>query len=344
MHFRLRCTFLLDLLLGRPDLWNKLFQSNHVLEMVVPLLDHRKRVGKLAQKAVENGGKAGTGEKKALLHRMTSLIKQKLSKLRLSSMPLSSPVDMEAATDALQQIMKEANKSKDKEFLSCCSSSIIFLLRLMPNSPEVISLASAEYGNVVTEWSTKRNSGASLLDDLISHMPALAQASIFGALNRATQDARSPFLKMEAFRLLSLLFANKPNAEGSSDIEKMAQAKIHESQDDLLIAMNETLKDEEMVKPKRARAIFKAFEKILPFLSSPASPEALDLLANIKIEINGLGVKHAGLNVSAVKLVEQIDARLEVLKVVPVTPTGKKNKTKPSSSSKKSKKKKKNNR
>ena len=322
-------------------MWNKLFQSNHVLEMVVPLLDHRKRVGKLTQKAVENGGKPGTGEKKALLHRMTSLIKQKLSKIRLSSMPLSSPVGMDAATDSLQQIMKEANKSKDKEFLSCCSSSLIFLLRMMPSSPEVISLASAEYGNVVTEWSTKRNSGASLLDDLISHMPGLAQASIFGALTRATQDARSPFLKMEAFRLLSLLFANKPNAEGSSDTEKMAQAKIHESQDDLLIAINKTLKDEEMVKPKRARVVLKAFEKMLPFISSPVSPEALDLLASIKIEINGLGGKHAGLNVIAVKLAEQIDVRREALNTAPATPKGDKNKTKPTSSSKKSKKKKK---
>ena len=298
----------------------------------------------MTQKAIENGAKPGTGEKKALLHRLTSLIKQKLSKIRLSSMPLSGPVDMDAASNALQQIMKEAKSSKDKEYESCCSSSLIFLLRMMPSTPEVVSLVSTEYGEVVSEWSTKRNSGASLLDDLISHLPALAQSSIFSALNRATQDARSPFLKMEAYRLLSLLFANKPNVEGSSEIEKLAHVKIHESQDDLLIAMNKTLKDEEMVKPKRARAIFKAFEKILPFLSSPASPEALDLLANIKIEINGLGVKHAGLNVSAVKLVEQIDARLEVLKVVPVTPTGKKNKTKPSSSSKKSKKKKKNNR
>jgi hypothetical protein len=289
--------------------------------MVVPLLDHRKRVGKLTQKATESGKNSGSGEKKALLHRMNSLIKQKLLKIRLSSMPLAGHVDMDAATNAFQQIMKEARKSKDKEHSSCCSSCLIFLLRIMPSSPGVISLATTEYGDVIREWSTKRNSGASLLDDLISHMPTLAQASLLVSLNRATQDARSPFLKVESFRLLALVLSNKPNQEGLSETERMAQAKIHESQDDLLIAISKTLKDDEMVKPKRVRSVFKAFEKMLPVISSPASPEALSMLANIKTEISGLGAKQSSLNILSTKLVEQIDIRLEELNVADATPT-----------------------
>merc|ERR1712166_1215323 len=338
---QLRCSYLIDLLLGRPDSWNKLFRSNIILEMVVPLLDHRKRVGKLTQKAAESGKNSGSGEKKALLHRMNSLIKHKLLKIRLSSMPLAGHVDMGAATNAFRQIMKEARKSKDKEHSSCCSSCLIFLLRIMPSSPDVISLATTEYGDVIREWSTKRNSGASLLDDLISHMPTLAQASLLGALNTATQDARSPFLKVEAFRLLSLLLANTPN-EGSTKIEIMTQAKIHESQDDLLVSISKSLIDDETVKPKRARSVFKAFEKYLPYISSPASPEAMSMLANIKTEIKDLGMKQSGLNIMSEKLVEKVNLLLRELNaaaaILAKDDTSKKT---PTSSSKKSKKKKK---
>lgn len=308
--------------------------------MVVPLLECRKRIGISAQRALGGGRKSGSGDKKALLHRLTSLIKQKLSKIRLSSMPLSSPVDIDAATNSLQSIMKEATKSKDKEDLSCCSSSLIFLIRMMPSSPELVSLVSTEYGNLVSVWSTKRNTGASLLEDFISQMPTLAKASLSSALSRATQDARGFYLKLEAYRLLSLLFVNRPNPDGCSEMERLAQAKIHESQDQLLNNINKTLKDEEMIKPKLAKAVFKTFEKMLPSVSSPASLEALDLMKAIKIEISGLGEKHKELNMIAVKLVEQIDNRLEVLKA-PATPVGGVNKTKASSSSKKSKKKKK---
>jgi hypothetical protein len=338
---RLRCTLLIDLLLGRPDSWNRLFQINIILQMVVPLLECRKRIGVSAQRAFEGGRKTGTGDKKALLHRLTNLIKQKLSKIRLSSMPLSSSVDIDAATNSLQCIMKEATKSKDKELLSCCSSSLIFLLRMMPSSPELVSLVSKEYGNLVSVWSTKRNTGASLLEDLISQMPTLAKASLSSALSCATQDARGYYLKLEAYRLLSLLFVNKPNPDGCSEMERLAQAKIHESQDDLLDNINKTLNDKEMIEPKLAKAVFKTFEKMLPSVSSPASSEALDSMKAIKIEISGLGEKHKDLNTIAVKLIEQIESRLEVLNTAPATPVGGVKKTKASSSSKKSKKKKK---
>jgi hypothetical protein len=304
--------------------------------MVVPLLECRKRVGISAQRAFESGRKPGAGDKEALLHRLTNLIKQRLSKVRLSSMPLSSPVDMDAATKAMQLIMKEAKNSKDKEYLSCCSSSLIFLFRMMPKSSELVSLVSIEFGDLVSEWSTKRINGASLLEDLISQMPSLAKASLSSALSSATQDARAFYLKLEAYRLLSLLFANKPKSEGCSEMEKIAHAKIHESQDELLDKINKTLSNEEMIKPKLAKIVFKTFERMLPSISSPASSNALDLMTAAKIEISGLGQKHSDLKTVAVKLVEQIDSRMEELKAESKSKT-----TKSSSSGKKSKKKKK---
>ena len=302
---------LIDLLLGRPDSWNKLFQSNIILKMVLPLLESQKRIGMATQRASE--GKTGTAEKKALLHRLTSLIKQKLSKIRRSSMPLSSPIDMDTAKASFQNIMKEAKNSKDKDYLSCCSSSLVFLLRMMPKSPELVLFVSTEYGTLVNDWSTKRNNGASLLEDLIIQMPALAQASLASALSSATQEARGFFLKMEAYRLMSLLFANKPDSEGSSDMEKTALSKLQQTQDDLLSNVNNTLSSEEEMKPKSAKAVFKMFEKMLPFVSAPVSSDARDLMTAIKIEISGLGDKHKELKTVAAKLVEQVDSRLEEL-------------------------------
>jgi hypothetical protein len=108
------------------------------------------------------------------------------------------------------------------------------------------------------------------------------------------------------------------------------------------MAISKTLKDDEMVKPKRVRSVFKAFEKMLPVISSPASPEALSMLANIKTEISGLGAKQSSLNILSTKLVEQIDIRLEELNVADATPTMQDTtKNVPTSNSKKSKKKKK---
>ena len=305
--------------------------------MVLPLLECRKRIGISTQRASE--GKSGTADKKDFLHRLTSLIKQKLSKIRRSSMPLSSPVDTETAKTLFQSIMKEAKNSTDKEYLSCCSKSLVFLLRMMPKSPDLVSFVSTEYGTLVSDWSTKRDSGASLLEDLITQMPALAQASLSAALSSATQDARRFYLKLEAYRLLSLLFVNKPDPEGTTEMEKLVLSKIHESQDDLLGNVNKTLTDEESIKPKLAKAVFKTFEKMLPFVSP--SSGALDLMTAIKIEISGLGDKHKELKTAAVKLVEQIDTRVQELNAASAKAAESKTKSPSGTSGKKSKKKKK---
>lgn len=336
LQLRLRCTMLIEILLGRPDSWNQLFQSNVILKMVLPLLECRNRIGISTQRASE--GQLGTADKKDLLRRLTGLIKQRLFKIRLSSMPLSSPVDMDTAKNFFKSIMKEAKNSKDKEYLSCCSSSLVFLLRMMPKSPELVSFVSAEYGILVSDWSTKRNNGASLLEDIITQIPSLAQASISGALSCATQEARGFYLKLESYRLLSLLFANKPNSEGGSDMEKIALSKIHELQDELLSNVNKTLSDDEPIKPKFAKAVFKTFGKLLPYISPPASSGGKDLISAIKIEIGGLAEKYKNLNTAAAKLAEQIDSRLEELNATSAKSV--ENKTK-SPSGKKSKKKKK---
>jgi hypothetical protein len=284
---QLRCTFLLELLLGRPDPWNRLFRSN-IMEMVLPLLKHRKKVASATQKAIESGTKVGTGEKKALLDRLTNLIKQKLCKLRLSSMPFQSPINLDSSSKLLKLLTNEAKKAKDKEQVSCCSSCIIFVLRSMPNSPEVVAMVSSEYDGIINEWATKRGRGASLFEDLINHTPLMAQATLLRSLGIAARNARSPFLKVEAFRMLSLLFSGSPEKD-ASEMKELARKSISDSQQSVLETMDMALDDEEMSKPKRVRTLFKALEKFLPFLEAPVAAETIASLEKIRRKVEKLG-------------------------------------------------------
>jgi DNA polymerase phi len=169
---QLRCSFLIELLFGRSDAWNRLFRSDIILKLVVPMLNHRKNVEKSLNKTNGNRSKSGYGEKRALLDRLTSLLKFKICKLKLSSMPIKSSVDSEFALNLVEDILNEARRTNDKNHASCCSSSIIFVLRTVQSVPDTISVGSA-LSAAVEEWSTKRTTrlGTAIFDDLIEHMP-----------------------------------------------------------------------------------------------------------------------------------------------------------------------------
>ena len=166
---QLRCTYLIELTIGKPDAWNRLFRSDVILKMVLPMLNHRKQIEKALMKS--DGSKSGAGEKKALLERLTSLLRHKLCKMRLSSMPLESPPDLEYVSYLVSQIIQEARRSSNREHLSCCSSCLVFVLRSVHNVRDSISAAGACV-NAITEWSTKRTQlSATLFEELIVHMP-----------------------------------------------------------------------------------------------------------------------------------------------------------------------------
>jgi hypothetical protein len=171
MSHQLRCTFLIELMITRPDAWNRLFRTDIILKMVLPILDLRKKIEKSLTKAAAGGPKSGAGEKRALFDRLTSLLMHKLCKMRLSSMPIKSSVDLEYASNLVLEITTEAKRAGNKEHTSCCSSCLVFVLRSIPNVPDALSVASA-CADAVTEWSTKRTQlGATFFDELIVHMP-----------------------------------------------------------------------------------------------------------------------------------------------------------------------------
>lgn len=178
-----------------------------------------------------------------------------------------------------------------------------------------------------------------ILLTFLSLYSGLAQAILVSPLSKASQDARSPFLKMEAFRLLSLLFAKKPNAE-SSEIEKKAAVCIQEVQEELLTSFSLSLGDEEMKKTKRVRVLLKALDKFLHCLTS-CSADCLKKLDSLQALVNDLGDSDSNaVKAVCTKLAGEIDTKMAELKVDTGTNT-QGNSVGPSSSSKKKKKKKK---
>ena len=173
-----RCTYLLELLMTRPDSWKHLYRSDVILKLLVPMLNHRRSIEKSLEKGSEKGSNPATGEKSALLDRLTSLLNSKLCKLRLGSTP--SNVDMAAFGPVLAaQVMEAATRGGSKDHSSCCSNGLVMVLRAIPSLEDKI-FAAAGYSNAVEEWSTKRSTriATSLFDDLIAHIPRYVKYAI----------------------------------------------------------------------------------------------------------------------------------------------------------------------
>lgn len=167
---RLRCVLLLETLLSNSGRqWSNLLHRNVFMKMVLPLLQVRRDLEKALEKSSANqlGKKsvASDSEKRALLERLTSLLKNKLCKIRWSKEPQPPSDD---AVDLVRQLMYQARKSSSKENSSCCSAALLAMLKNMADIGGMIS-ASSVYGEALAEWSTKRTTKlqTSLFDDFV---------------------------------------------------------------------------------------------------------------------------------------------------------------------------------
>jgi hypothetical protein len=119
-------------------------------------------------------------------------------------------------------------------------------------------------------------------------VPSLASAAI---------GARSPFLRCESFRLLSILFNPKLSPK-TSEVDELAARKMLEYTSKAIASICTSLKDEDMQKTKRVRDVLKAAEKVLDFakLSSCPIPDVGDLLqaiGNVEGKLQNQGAKKA---------------------------------------------------
>jgi len=133
------------------------------------------------------------------------------------------------------------------------------------------------------------------------------------ALGKAAISGRSPFLKTDVYRILSILFASKPNPT-LSEAEKIAADIIKNHQQELLTAITSTLQDEEMKKPKRARTVLKAVEKFIPCIEF-CSSECLQTLDTLKSQILKLeSSENNSIKSACKKLGEEIDCKINTIK------------------------------
>jgi hypothetical protein len=171
---QLRCMLLLDTLLSNPGRqWGNLLQSAALAKIILPLLQARKDMEKAIEKASANqlGKKAAVSdsEKRALVEKLTSLIKTKVCKLKWSRDKQPSSDDV---TELSVDLMNQVRKSTSTEHASCCSSSLLTMLKSLTNVDDMIE-ASRVYSDALREWSTKRTTKlpTSPFDDLIQHLP-----------------------------------------------------------------------------------------------------------------------------------------------------------------------------
>lgn len=312
---QLRSTFLLELLFGRPDAWNRLFATETLLAISLPMLKHRQKLERSVKKSMESSNKSGMGEKQALLDRLTNLLNQKICKIKVASLPLAKPLSTETASQYASKILAEASRADTKEQSSCCNSCLVFLLRSTSDAANESALATI-CEEAAAEWSTKRTTKlqANLFDDLIVHLPELSQTFLTRPLSKASLNARSPFLKAESFRLLTLLFATQLGAQ-DGEAAKAAEKSLGDARDDFLASVEAALQDEEMRKAKRVRVVLKALEKFVAGLVPPASKKTYDHLETIKGLLGKLGEGESqGVSAMCTKLMTEMDAKTAELK------------------------------
>jgi hypothetical protein len=270
---QIKCTLLLETLLsGKPDGWGCLLTTDALLDIAFALLQYHRRLEKAIKSSSDKGSDISLSERKAMLARITSILKNKLFKFKLSSISWSSPEAAQVYAENMSvSLFQEIRQSPDKEHQQLCSSAIVFLTRCIDSLDGRLEIAK-HFTAVVDEWAHRRTGklDASFFDHLIHQNPSYAQVSLTHELAKAAATARSPFLKSEAFRLLGLLH-NPKLSTGQKELGELGDARVVAASDTVIDAVISAFEDPEMNKAKRIREVIKTLEKIVVFLSAKPS-------------------------------------------------------------------------
>lgn len=297
---QIRCILLLEVLVvGKTETWGPLLRMDLVLQIVVSVLQYRRELVKALSKATEKGATTGTGEKRALLDRLTALLKTKIFKAKVPNMRWTESVIVADLSKDFACILLRQAKEADKEHQSLCNSGMALIIRSIPTNEAKLGVAEL-YVNAVSEWATKRTTrlDSTLFEELIHQQPVIAQACLGPALASAASTGRSTFLKSESFRLISQLYNTKLNPN-VSDLDKMALDRITEAAGTVLASVCTSLRDEEMKKTKRVREVLRTAEKVIAFLTSSTRipfqstdrlTEIKELLVNLKKDSESQGI------------------------------------------------------
>ena len=306
----LRCIFLLETLLTNPSRrWNDQAIKEMIVSMTLPLVRSIRVLDK-AIKSAEEGKLSrkvpvGLTEKKVMLQKQMTLLTTKLCKCRLRSSP---PVGDEKVTQLVADLLEEARKADSSEQSSCCCAAIIANTRLFGSDD--LEIAKSLFSDSVTEWSTKRTSRLSvnLMDGLIQQQPLIAEIMLSVPLCKASTNARSPFLKGESFRLLSLLFGHISIPEAEPNASRLVADNLLPKVVTLFSkAVVVTLVDSQMTTTKRFKDVSKAVDKFVTALSKSTvslGADAVTMLIKLKdaVEIFSVQEEKKGMSNSCEKI------------------------------------------
>jgi hypothetical protein len=106
----------------------------------------------------------------------------------------------------------------------------------------------------------------------------------------AATNARSPYLKSEIFRLLSLLVSNPPNGDDLSELEERSIVSVRESISLFSKGVMTAIVDPEMKKTKRLRDVLRTTEKFAEYLKliRLGSSDSLDSLLALSSAVTSL--------------------------------------------------------
>jgi len=261
---------------------------SQVLSMMIPLLILRNKLEKSIAGSLDMTGKAPDSEKRALLSKVTMLLRNKLYKVRRGrhqhgEAPEDDTNKMEDSDDRLgrvaQTVINLARKADKWEQKKCCSEGLLLICRYLyddddDNIPKSISDL---YQTAVVEWSTKRTTRLEtfLWEDIIQQLPpSMGQILLTEPLCKALVDARSPFLKSEAFRLLANIVPTEKD-RGENDNVKMSALgleTVKRAFGNVLVGFVEALKTQEMKKAKRLRTVLATTKKWIGFAADSNTP------------------------------------------------------------------------
>jgi DNA polymerase phi len=299
---QIRCIALLEtLVVGKPDTWGPLLCVDSTLSMIIPILQYRKELVRSLTRAAEKG--SSLGEKRALLDRLTGLLKTKILKAKVpEKMWNETKAEQDELRDLAATLFRIAAESEEKEQQSLCNNAVLFLCRTIPDPTTKLKVADL-YSEAVLDWSTKRTRlDATMFDGLIHHNPVLAQACLGSALATAALNGRTTFLKSESFRLLSLLYNTKLNPN-ATELETVAMERIVKASELVFAAVTGSLKDADMKKTKRVREVLKSAQKVVLFLARPSQSlpvqsrkhlvEMKELLAQLQADSASKGIANS---------------------------------------------------
>jgi len=289
---QLRCMLVLEIVLsGKPEGWGPLLRADVVMSMLPQMLERWARLEKASSK---KGSDPATGERSALLARITSVVKAKLLKAKMSTMAWTESMNPDDHCQSIASKILEiaARRTSSKELQACCFHSLPALFRSLPSGSQA---GSVLYSEAIEEWATKKTPiDARLLDELIKNNPTMAQSILVEPLLKAVPTAYSSFIKSECFRMISSLYNPNLN-KAATDQEKATLDTMLNNRDTFVeSAVIPTLQDEEMQKAKRLKEVLRCIEDVASFsspheaLNRPISDKSVEAL---KVALKEVGEK-----------------------------------------------------